>query len=1048
MVDVAKLEIQVDSRKVNTATKDLETMSKGATAATGAFKLMGAAVAALGAGSILTKIANDTRAFSSSISELSAITGATGKNLDFLREQSLEIGRSTTLSASQAAEAFKLIASAKPDLLESGEALASVTKEAVKLAEAARIDLSSAANTVGTSLNQFGAGAEEAARFVNVLAAGSKLGASSIADTAEALKNSGAAAAAAGVGFEEANAAIQVLAAGGLKASEAGTGLRNIILKLEADTDQKLRPSVVGLGTALENLAAQNLTVTEITKKFGVEGVVTAATLLKNADATSKLTTALTGTSIATEQAATNFDNLDGDLLALNSSLEGLAIAIGSNAEPNMRKLVQALTDFSQKAINFVNSDRFADYLKTTFDIAQALAILLGVRLVASLVSTATAFLRTATAAGVLGRGITLLGGPIGVITIAAFGLYEILQKLANTRVDKMSQSLTLAATQGVGAVDEHINNLNDSLVEVRRQMGIAENANRGFNATVSAGANQVIGLRNREEEILQALSDAEERREALVNAGTIATGDFSEVTAEAQEILEGLNQTQQQSIDVTIKQTDKYKELTASLDQQMTQVGMTEREQFLYNQQLKLGADATLEERLQIERLAGTLFDAEAKHKKTTQAVKELTDAQQFHKNMIENVQRSFGDLIYKTLDDGKLNFKSFFNSVLDGFKRLVAELAAKKIMNAIFGDGGLDGFLSSLSGGFSSIFSSIGSSIASMASKAASGISSILKGGATGSAAGAAASGATAGGAAAGGATVGGTIAAGAAKVGSAIASGASAVGSTLAAAGSKALALATGPVGLAVLATAALAKVLDSGGSPTSTAGLTMAKTGGMSDANIFPTAPFASGFSPLGFKQNATNEQAEAAISPIRELDASLTAIASGLGYNVDLSGHTFSGLGVEGTGSGTVLGTFIENGKQKGTPLEKQLDNYASEWIAAVGARNGVSEEVIKDVIGAGTASGILKTAAGLTGVDGSHAGGLESVPFDGYIAELHKGERVQTAAQVAASDAMTSEMVGLRQNLNELMMVVAKSVAKTARIEDRWDKNGLPPTRA
>jgi len=162
----------------------------------------------------------------------------------------------------------------------------------------------------------------------------------------------------------------------------------------------------------------------------------------------------------------------------------------------------------------------------------------------------------------------------------------------------------------------------------------------------------------------------------------------------------------------------------------------------------------------------------------------------------------------------------------------------------------------------------------------------------------------------------------------------------------------------------------------------------------------------------------------------------------------LSGHTFSGLGVEGTGSGTVLGTFIENGKQKGTPLEKQLDNYASEWIAAVGARNGVSEEVIKDVIGAGTASGILKTAAGLTGVDGSHAGGLESVPFDGYIAELHKGERVQTAAQVAASDAMTSEMVGLRQNLNELMMVVAKSVAKTARIEDRWDKNGLPPTRA
>ena len=1081
MVDVAKLEIQVDSKQVKGGTQDLATMTKGATAATGAFKLLGAAAAALGAGNILTKIANDTRAFSSSISELSAITGATGKNLDFLREQSLEIGRTTTLSASQAAEAFKLIASAKPDLLESGEALASVTKEAVKLAEAARVDLASAANTVGTSLNQFGAGAEEAARFVNVLAAGSKLGASSIEDTSLALKNSGAAAAAAGVGFEEANAAIQVLAAGGLKASEAGTGLRNIILKLEADTDQRLRPSVVGLGTALENLAAQNLTVTEVTKKFGVEGVVTASTLLKNADATSILTTALTGTNIATEQAQINFDNLDGDLLALNSSLEGLSIALGSNAEPNMRKLVQALTDFSQKAIEFVNSDRFAQYLATTFNVAEKLAILLGVKLLANVISVGVAFARTATAAGVLGRAITLMGGPIGIITIAAFGLYEVLQKVANSRVDKMTESLNLAATQGVAAVTKHIDDLSSGLINVQKQLKNAENANKGLNATVSAGANQTIALRNREQEIIAALSEAEERRNMLVNAGKIATDNFAESSEAADRILEELSGTTVQYQDVmaetidvnglvessTNKLSDKYKELTIELDRQKTQVGMTKREQYLYNQQLKLGADASLEERLAIESLAASLYDSEEAYATSTEATKRSTEAQEIHKNMIENVQRSFGDLIYKTLDDGKLNFKSFFTSVLDGFKRMIAELAAQKIMNAIFGDGGLNGFLSSLSGGFGSIMSGISSGLGSlvssfsskMASLASTAISAVTGGGGAAAAQSAiaagtssmaanaaAAAGGTAATGAAGATTIGSTLAAGAAKVGSTIAAGASAVGSALTAAGSKALALATGPVGLAVLATAALAKVLDSGGTPTSTAGLTMAKTAGMSDANIFQTSPFASGFAPLGFKQNATNEQAEAAISPIRQLDASLTEIASGLGYKVDLSGHTFNGLGVEGTGAGTVLGTFVEKGKQKGTPLDKQLDNYASEWIKAVGVRNGVSEQVIKDVIGGGSASGILKTAAGL--VDGSHQSGLSSVPYDGYIAELHAGERVQTSAQVAATDRMSSEMVGLRNNLNELMLVVAKAVTKTARIEDRWDKNGLPPVRA
>ena len=1053
--DLYKVIIEAQAKGAKETEAALDSLGKKTSLVSTATKALGAAFAAIGAGSVLTKIANDTRAFSSSISELSAITGATGKNLEFLREQSLEIGRSTTLSASQAAEAFKLIASAKPDLLESGEALASVTKEAVKLAEAARVDLASAANTVGTSLNQFGAGAEEAARFVNVLAAGSKLGASSIEDTALALKNSGAAAAAAGVGFEEANAAIQVLAAGGLKASEAGTGLRNIILKLEADADQKLRPSVVGLGTALENLAAQNLTVTEVTKKFGVEGVVTASTLLKNASATKELTSALTGTNIATEQAQTNFDNLDGDLLALNSSLEGLAIALGSNAEPNMRKLVQALTDFAQKAIQFVNSDRFAEYLKVTFNIAEALAILLGVRMVASLVSVGAAFLRTATAAGVLGRAITLMGGPIGVITIAAFGLYEILQKVANTRVDKMSESLTLAATQGVSGIDEHITNLNNSLAEVQRQMEGAKNATTGLNNVISAGANQTINLRNREREIVDALREAEERREALVQAGVIATGDFADVTGEAQQLLEELNQEQQASIDVTVKQTDKYKELTSSLEQQMTQVGMTEREQFLYNQQLKLGTDATLEERLATESLAGTLFDAEQQHKATTVAVKELTDQQEFHKNMIENVQRSFGDLIYKTLDDGKLNFKSFFESVLDGFKRLIAELLAKKIMNAIFGDGGLDGFLSSLTSGFGSIINGIAQGLGNVISTFVSKLAGISGGGVSGGISGGisgAVGGAISGASQFVGGLTGTAVGTGSAIVGPPTAAAAAGAGITgsLSAMGAKALAFATNPVTLAVLATAAIAKQLDSGGTPTSTAGITMAKTGGMSEGNIFQTSPFESGFAPLGFKQNATNQQAEAAVTPFRELDGALTNIAKELGYDVNLSGHTFNGYGVEGSGAGTVLGTFIEEGKVKGASIDEQLDRYASEWIQAVGARNNLSSQVINDIIGSGDAASILQRSAGVLTehVDGSHAGGLESVPFDGYIAELHKGERVQTAAQVAATDTMTAEMVGLRQNLNELMMVVAKSVAKSARIEDRWDKNGLPPVRA
>lgn len=222
--DLYTVEIQAKSTGVNQVQKSMDGLGKSTGLATKAIGLFGAAFAGIGLASTFKKITTDTINFTKSVSELSAITGATGKDLKFYEEQAALIGKTTTLSASQAADAFKLIASAKPDLLQNAEALAAVTKEAVTLAEAAGIGLADAASTVGVSLNQFGAGAEEASRFVNVLAAGAKEGSSSITDTAQAMKNAGVAASLAGLSFEEANVGVQLLAKGGLFAAEAGTG--------------------------------------------------------------------------------------------------------------------------------------------------------------------------------------------------------------------------------------------------------------------------------------------------------------------------------------------------------------------------------------------------------------------------------------------------------------------------------------------------------------------------------------------------------------------------------------------------------------------------------------------------------------------------------------------------------------------------------------------------------------------------------------------------------------------------------------------------------
>ena len=222
------------------------------------FALAAKAAAVLVATFATRSIIKSTKDFGQAVADLSAITGAVGEDLEFLSNKSKEFGESTTLSASQAAEAFKIIASAKPDLLSNVEALALVTEEAIALAEATGEDLPTAANTLGAALNQFGAGAEESSRFINVMAAGSKRGAALVGEMAEALKQSGVIASQAGLSFEETNAALQILSTNALKGSKAGNQFRGVLLALAAAGKDEFNPEVVGMQQALANLEAAN----------------------------------------------------------------------------------------------------------------------------------------------------------------------------------------------------------------------------------------------------------------------------------------------------------------------------------------------------------------------------------------------------------------------------------------------------------------------------------------------------------------------------------------------------------------------------------------------------------------------------------------------------------------------------------------------------------------------------------------------------------------------------------------------------------------------
>lgn len=295
----------------------------------------------LSIGSIL----NISRKYSQAISDLSAITGASIERMKEYSLASQEMGRTTEFGAIKVADAMKLIASAKPSLLQTAGALEDVTAKSITLAQASGIELADAAKSLTLSLNQFGESAVSSERYINVLAAGAKYGASEINETAQAIKNAGTIAYQSGVSFEQLNASIQVLAGKGIKAEVAGTMLRNVFLALERSADKNLRPSVVGLSTALENLDKKNYSTTASTKIFGRANVSAGTILVKNRDQLVDLTKALTDTETAYEQAGKRAQNLNGDLEIMEKAFEGLAIKAGASADGPLRTGVQNATE-------------------------------------------------------------------------------------------------------------------------------------------------------------------------------------------------------------------------------------------------------------------------------------------------------------------------------------------------------------------------------------------------------------------------------------------------------------------------------------------------------------------------------------------------------------------------------------------------------------------------------------------------------------------------------------------------------------------------------
>lgn len=310
----------------------------GGLLATGAATITGVSMA-------LNTLRNNRDSKESSQAELKALTGLDDESIQWLTKQAEQL--STTMdesglrirqSSDEILQAYMLIGSKKPELLKDKEALNAVTIEAMRLAAAAKIDLKDAVTATTISLNMYGESADQAARYVNVLAAGSKEGAADVSAQAASIKNAGVAASGAGVSIEQLQGTIQMLAEKGLEAEPAGTALRKFFLVLQTGPDET-NPKVVGLQTALENLNKKSLTAAQIQTMFGEEAYSAATILIDNADKVRQYTEAVTDTNIAMEQAAINSDTNEAKMAQYRNSIKEAGIELMERLNPSLSLL-------------------------------------------------------------------------------------------------------------------------------------------------------------------------------------------------------------------------------------------------------------------------------------------------------------------------------------------------------------------------------------------------------------------------------------------------------------------------------------------------------------------------------------------------------------------------------------------------------------------------------------------------------------------------------------------------------------------------------------
>ena len=388
-----------------------------------------------------------TMDFDTAMSQVAATMGKTTQDMESeqvsidgfsgsLRDLAVEMGSKTAFSATQAAEALNYMALAGYDAQTSAEMLPKV----LNLAAAGNMELADASDMVTDSQSALGLSLDETDTLIDQMARTSSKSNTSVEQLGSAILTVGGTAKTMKGGITEMNAVLGVLADNGIKGSEGGTALRNMLLSLGSPTDKAaktldalgvsvydaegnmkdMRDLMPELNAALSQLTDEERTqaIASIFNKRDLKSVN--ALLATSTDRWGDLSAAISDSGGAAEQMAdTQLDNLGGSLTILKSALEGLAINVGDVLTPYIKKLAEWITGLV---------DKFNDLSPTSQKIIVVIAavaaaigpLLIIIGAIVSAIGNLLIFLP------MIGSALSVLLGPVGLVAAAIAALIAI----------------------------------------------------------------------------------------------------------------------------------------------------------------------------------------------------------------------------------------------------------------------------------------------------------------------------------------------------------------------------------------------------------------------------------------------------------------------------------------------------------------------------------------------------------------------------------------------------------------------------------------------